>query len=298
MEFKYSGQDLVEFVKKGLGHEKLEASNRGVLIPGLRGVTLAGFNKLETNENEPDRYNDTLCPIYFENPTTTRHETVICTVEPGAHYTRVDPHPKGAARLPLCRMMEFKWGKHRGRTALVPVHADVVVRDANGNFHIDPAEKVHIGNFQLRIHSGGKNPKSVGKYSAGCIAILGGEDGVGWRKLVAICQKNTQDKFYVILAEGDDFRHWIVHREEDRLGEFRATIHIGSRGEQVELLQELLNERHGYDLKTDGDFGIKTRDAFIAAQRKAKFKSAGECGLGQWERLQGKLGPYYDERSK
>lgn len=296
MKFQYSGQDLIEFVKKGLGYEDLEL-NRGVLILGLRGITPAGFNKFETNENEPDKYNDTLCPIWFENPTTIRHEAVICTIEPGAHYTKIEPHPKGAARLPLCRMMEFKWGKHHGRTALVPVHADVVVRDANGNFRIDPAEKVHVGDFQLRIHSGGKNRESVGKYSAGCIAVYGGKDGIGWQKLLAICEKNTLDRFYVILAEGSDFSRWNVHREEDHSGDFRATIHIGSQGKQVELLQQLLNERHGCDLKPDGDFGIKTRDAFIAAQRKAKFEPCGECGLGQWERLEGKKGPYYDERS-
>lgn len=293
MEFSYSAQDLADFIIQGLGF-KVQEKEYAVTLLGLKGCLPVGEN-LTLNRNEPDFYNDTLSLIWHEE-ITARHKGLRCTLDPGRRYTEITPHPQGAAHLIECRPMEFKWGKHHGNAALVPARLDVVWRDQDGDYHLDSHERIFRGNFQLRIHFGGTDLASIHGWSAGCIAIFGGQNGEAWQILLKICRRHPFDRFNLIIVRGYDFHHWLLLKECGRLGEFRATIHIGSQGKQVELLQRLLNQGHGMTIEADGDFGQKTLAAFLTAQRNFGIEPKAVCGPGQWERLQGIQGPYSDER--
>ncbi len=52
----------------------------------------------------------------------------------------------------------------------------------------------------------------------------------------------------------------------------------------ISRLQSQLNE-HGFDLKVDGDFGPKTREAVIAFQMSKGLISDGIVGPGTWKEV-------------
>ena len=64
----------------------------------------------------------------------------------------------------------------------------------------------------------------------------------------------------------------------------KPTVKKGSKGEYVELLQELLAV-HGYILKADGDFGPVTDSAVRAFQRSRGLVVDGIVGPKTWEAL-------------
>lgn len=64
----------------------------------------------------------------------------------------------------------------------------------------------------------------------------------------------------------------------------RMLLVMGTKGDQVEELQELLNKR-GAKLVADADFGPATKRAVIAFQRKAKLVPDGKAGLATWAAL-------------
>ena len=73
--------------------------------------------------------------------------------------------------------------------------------------------------------------------------------------------------------------------EYEDVGKYRATIKKGSKGEAVELLQELLNVK-GIQVVVDGDFGQKTEDAVKKFQIINKLEVDGIVGPKTWEKLQ------------
>lgn len=294
MEFGYSAQDIEDFILNGLRFG-VQARDNAVTLLGLKGFLVYSPGAGTLNRNEPDLYNDTFLAVWHEN-LTTKHDDFRCTLEPGRYYTEHPLNPGGAARLPECRLLQFKWGTHHNKPALVPADLDVVVRDANGNYRIDPHERVHIGNFQVRIHSGGDNLNSIGEWSAGCPAVYREK----WERLLKICERHPFERFNIILGRGYDFYHWLLLKEAGRLDEFRATVHVGSRDGlekgNVWKLQMLLNKDYSAGLNPDGDFGLKTLRAFMAAQESLNvFPVRAVCSRPMWERLREMAGPYEDE---
>lgn len=287
MQIKYRPEQLVSYIEEGMGITIPRKPNAVTLI-NLLGSTPVGSYKLELNKNEPDLYNDCLIAIIrvfrgFEA------YAVKVTGEPGKKYTKDIPHPQGVAHLIECSPMKFKWGTHKGRQALVPATADVVWRDENKNHVLDPAEKLFRGNFQLRIHSGGTK-ESIGGWSAGCIAVHGGEAGKPWEKLLEILNKHPLKYFDVFVSRGYAFYRWT----EDN--EYQIPIHIGSQGIQVMNMQKFLNINFESGLRIDGDFGTKTLNAYLSAQKKKKIKRLSAYFTeAQKQRLRGAEGPQEDE---
>ena len=303
MKFWVRAQEFADFLSEGLRfpvHTSLDAVTllglKGCLIHKVEGEML----QMEIIPNLPDKWNDTLFAVHHDD-LAVHADAFLCTLEPSWYYTKIEAHPQGAARLPEMRRFEFKCGKHHGRPALIPADLDVVVRDANGNFKIDTFARVYCGNFQLRIHSGGANPNSIGRSSAGCIAVFGGEKGEPWQRFLELRKRHPFDRFPLVLSNAKDLYRWLGLKDAGRKFEFRATVHIGSKdykaGEgHVSDLQTLLNRLYGFHLPVDGDFGPRTLNALLEAQRReGLLEPQAVCDNSIWERLEGKLGPYEDE---
>lgn len=62
------------------------------------------------------------------------------------------------------------------------------------------------------------------------------------------------------------------------------TLRKGSKGDDVKLLQEILNS-YGYSLKVDGDFGPRTEDAVKKFQKSHGLKVDGIVGPKTWDAL-------------
>lgn len=63
-----------------------------------------------------------------------------------------------------------------------------------------------------------------------------------------------------------------------------ANLRLGSQGNDVKLLQELLNS-YGYSLKVDGDFGIRTDAAVKQFQKSRGLVADGIVGAKTWNAL-------------
>lgn len=61
-------------------------------------------------------------------------------------------------------------------------------------------------------------------------------------------------------------------------------LRLGSQGNDVKLLQELLNS-YGYSLKVDGDFGIRTDAAVKQFQKSRGLVADGIVGAKTWNAL-------------
>lgn len=274
MSFELHDNQLADFIKDGLEYPALEQGE--VIILGLKGLTKVTNNSFKTNDNEPDLYNDLVIPFCYGPDYYIKMLPRQATVEPGYYYTKIEVAPGGAAHFPLYRTAIYKTGFHKGKRALVPKEAQVVVRDENGNFRIDSFERHYKGWFGIHIHKGGHGP-SIGKNSAGCIAIISGE----WVDFLAFCERNSKSgTFKVLVLEGNDLQVW----QTDPYG-FHPTMHIGSLGPHVEKLQLALNKTFKANLKPDGDFGLYTRQKFLEAQKALKLDQTGICDKTFWRSL-------------
>lgn len=65
----------------------------------------------------------------------------------------------------------------------------------------------------------------------------------------------------------------------------RPLLKRGSKGQDVRDLQTILVKYHGAQIKIDGDFGVATRDALAAVQRKLGLLGDGEAGPKTWAKL-------------
>ncbi|MFB2938806.1 peptidoglycan-binding protein [Aerosakkonemataceae cyanobacterium BLCC-F154] len=63
-----------------------------------------------------------------------------------------------------------------------------------------------------------------------------------------------------------------------------AILRLGSKGEDVKLLQQLLNS-YGYSLVVDGDFGSRTDAAVKGFQRSRGLVVDGIVGINTWNAL-------------
>lgn len=65
---------------------------------------------------------------------------------------------------------------------------------------------------------------------------------------------------------------------------YHPTLKMGSKGQAVKELQNLLNKK-GYTLKPDGDFGILTKASVMNFQRTQKLTDDGIVGPKTWSKL-------------
>ena len=64
-----------------------------------------------------------------------------------------------------------------------------------------------------------------------------------------------------------------------------VTVEWGNDNQHVKDLQWLLKNKHGYSLTIDGDFGLKTKTAVVAFQKKHRLTADGIVGAKTWKKL-------------
>jgi hypothetical protein len=236
---------------------------------------------LELTGNLPDRYNDSV--ILFWCDANGQHvASHQATTQPGRFYTRHPLNPHGAAHL-LWGHHFYRRGKHRGKPALVSASGlDRVWRDADGDFSQDPDEIVHTGRFGIHLHAGGE-AESIGRWSAGCIAIHGGFDGEPYQSFLERVSCHPGKLFNLVLWRGADVRRWIAAKSG-----WRPTLRCGIRGSWVARLQHLLNSCLDAELIIDGDWGALTQGRFLAFQELRNLARDGICGTMTWKALEEK----------
>lgn len=143
-------------------------------IIGIEGINPDGTFNLD----QPDRWNDLIGLLSFDNGVPYWKCLYVGTTEPGSYYTKNRLNPNGAARLDTgYHPGLWQVGKHRGYLALVQVGTARLIRDSNGNHRRDDKvtfEKWKGVNFHTTKTTGWRgifNPNSIGKWSAGCTVI-------------------------------------------------------------------------------------------------------------------------------
>jgi hypothetical protein len=248
-----------------------------------------------------------------------RVRVLRATTEPGRYYTRIDPHPAGAAHLMWGHHL-YKPGKHRGKPALVSASGlDRVWRDRDGDFTQDMTERVYIGRFGIHVHAGGR-ADSIGRWSAGCIAIHGGYEGEPYLFFLDRIERHPGRLFNLVLWGARDMCSWLKSRgqpvepyvsDECVTGcvtgvtgggrcvtggvtggvtgcvtGWKPTLRYGITSPWVARMQRLLSFHLDCRLVSDGDWGPMTQDAFLRFQREAGLVVDGICGPRSWERLE------------
>ncbi len=296
---------------------------------------------IELNRNTPDLYND--CVVLFwrnrdagANKKGVLREGVLrvrvlrvralrATTEPGRYYTQMSPHPRGAANLVWGHHI-YKRGRHRGHPALVSATGlDRVWRDRDKDFVQDMSERVETGRFGIHVHAGGRG-ESIGRWSAGCIAIQGGYEGEAYRFFLERIERHPGKLFGLTLWGARDLGNWMKTRGQPeepytsgrcvtgvtgvmslrperklrvivkmpRRGTgvtgWRPTLRYGIQNPWVARMQKLLNHRMDSRLVVDGDWLSRTQEAFLYFQRENGLKVDGICGPLSW----GKLSPRGD----
>ena len=244
---------------------------------------------MEVNQNIPDRYNDSVVLFWREADSSggdDRGSGVLRvlrgTTEPGRYYTTVKPHPKGAAHLVWGKHL-YRRGKHRGKPALVSATGmDRVWRDKDGDFGQDTSDKVYEGRFGIHVHAGGSS-RSIGKWSAGCIAICGGYEGESYSFFLERLNAHPGKVIGLTLWGSRDFIRWF----QDKKG-WRPTLRYGISNPWVADVQRLLNRCPDERLVTDCDWGPATQKKFLEFQRENQLVVDGICGPFSWKRLERK----------
>jgi len=241
-------------------------------LPELEG--LVGLNR-----NAPDAYNDGVA-LFWKDEQGRHVRALRATTEPGRHYTQVRPHPAGAAHLVWGHHL-YKRGKHRGHPALVSASGlDRVWRDADADFVQDVSEKVYVGRFGIHVHAGGTG-RSIGRWSAGCVAIRGGYEGEPYRFFTERLKAHPGKLVGLVLWGARDLTRWVQDKEG-----WRPTLRCGIRNPWVARMQRLLNRHLDARLVPDGEWGPLTHREFTAFQRQEGLAVDGVCGPLSWAALE------------
>lgn len=167
---------------------------------GIRGAVPTGPDSLSLRGNQTDHWNDTI-GIWGGSWGLFQG-----TVEPGRFYTQNPMNPQGAAHLVPVevarRPWTYQWGTHKGYRALVQAEKFSVRRDRDRDGIPEPSEPIETGFFGIHVHWGGSN-WSVGKWSAGCQVLFGGDgEGSQWRAFKKMLQDTGQSQFSYFLIDG------------------------------------------------------------------------------------------------
>lgn len=152
----------------------LDKGKGEVNIVGIEGINQDGT----FNNDQPDRWNDLIGLLSFENGYPIWLCLFVGTTEPGSYYVKNPLNIGGAARLDT-GYHEALWqiGLHRGYTALTQTGTARLVRDGNRNHRRDDKktlEKWRGVNLHTTKTTGWRgmfNNSSIGRWSAGCTVI-------------------------------------------------------------------------------------------------------------------------------
>lgn len=283
-EFTKVGWDALASFVRMLGYEVDDAPGCGQLL-ALQGCKVSGIGAdylmLAAQQNSPDIYNDYL--VWFGRDAAGKKVVAafLGTVDPGAYYTKDDPHPLGAAHLTFGQHL-YKIGKHQGHEALRSHNEkNRVWRDADGDFKLDIDEQVYVGVFGTNIHAGGKT-SYVGKWSAGCLNVAGGWEGP-WLEFIGLARRHLTQKptLRVTIWSTFDLLRWVNEEGSD---DFLPTVVPGVFGPWARKVQEGLRSR-GYELEADGDWRGGTTSLVVKFQLLKGLSGDGVVGPKTWNYL-------------
>ena len=140
---------------------------------------------LRTLPGKPDSYDDHLCVLWDD-----KMEVFACTADPGRFYLQNPTRVAGTAILahPQHIKAGFQLGSHKGLyPCLTQTRSLPVWRDNNKDGVAEYGGKLYIDSQGIQIHMGGKG-STVGKYSAGCIALA----LEGWPRFIQIATQSIQ----------------------------------------------------------------------------------------------------------
>lgn len=246
--------------------------------------SLMDLVEIHNNPHASDLYNDSLI-LFGKMEGRSWSRVLPATTEPGVFYTEVNPHARGAANLVWGHHL-YKHGKHRGRPALVSASGvDRVWRDRDGDYTQDLGERIYEGQFGIHIHSGGK-AEEIGGWSAGCIAVQGGEEGEAWQFLLEKIGKHPGKLFDLTLWGGQNLAAWVSSGVSNNHW-WRPTLYSGVQGAWVCSLQRVLNKRISSSLIEDGDWGLQTQKALDQFCDRRGLPKTCQVGAELWRLLGG-----------
>lgn len=276
-------RNLIEFIAF-LGYPT-EMDPGCVQVLALQGCKVtpsgAAAADIEVVSNVPDIYNDCLLCV---GKTPKGAPLVIPfpgTVNPGKHYTQVEPHPQGAANITF-GLHEYVLGLHQGKEALrAKNELNRIWRDKDGDFTVDPTEQVFVGVFGTNIHPGGRT-EYVGKNSGGCLNVAGGWSGP-WVQFLDLAKQHLRLKasLPVVIWSASDLVGWLCAPDT-----FLPTVVPGVLGTWATAVQAELR-RHGSRLIVDGDWRAGTTAEVVVFQKKHGLLADGIVGPKTWSYLLG-----------
>lgn len=175
----------------------------GVTIIGVEGVDL----KLNPHADRMDEWND--IALLIRAYETGNYEIVgpfVCTTEPGRYYTQTRVlNRRGAAYVKLDTkhngIWQLGWHKDQKDCLIQTGNSITVIRDEDQDGLRDRGEYEDTGYFGINFHhtKGNYNPKSIGKWSAGCCVLPSPQEH---RAIVNAFKKSGQSKCSYVLLDG------------------------------------------------------------------------------------------------
>ncbi len=249
--------------------------------------------RISSNDNAPDRYNDTHI-LARRNPKTGQPEIYVSrgTSEPG---DSAKLNPKGAPYL--C------WGQHYFEPIRRAKDGRLVLQGKNGvtrfwrdklrggTRHVQEVDEVArtqaIGQW---YHAMGKG-ETIQDWSLGCVGPRGGWDGEAWKTFRDWLKDHPKDKPIILTLWGiEDYCEFsTVMRHLVGPPQYNPTLRMGIRDLNtygpVHRLQELLKKVHYDPGVVDGDWMNKTQVAFVEFQKANGLNPDGICGKASWNKL-------------
>jgi hypothetical protein len=167
------------------------------------------------NADRADEWNDRrIVFVVGKNGRPTITHNVPATTEPGLFFTDHPLNKGGAARIAFQQYKAWMVGTHKAGTktaqeALVQAGSISVFRDKNKD-GIRPGDTVHVGSgFGINQHGtlGDKGPKTIGRWSAGCLVARQQADHRLFMKIVKRDPRfgaNNGYRFMTAVIAGDD----------------------------------------------------------------------------------------------
>lgn len=142
-------------------------------------IAFEGYNTdLKANGDKPDAWNDAVCVLAIDtNGKLEISDIFKCTTEPGRYYVANRLNPKGAAFVLTDTLHKDIWvkGTHKDQpNCLIQSGNTIKVRrDLNGDSIRGTSEPLEEGWFGINFHhtKGNYDPKSIGRWSAGCCVL-------------------------------------------------------------------------------------------------------------------------------
>jgi len=195
-------QKILDFMRaRG---DKLFTAAGEVNIIAVEGMNLNGT----LNTDAPDRFNDFIGALVFENGKPRWLGAWVCTTEPGRHYTQKRLNPQGAARIEFGQYSAWQVGIHNGdHEALIQTGGKLTVRRDRDNSMTRTNDPIDSGFFGINIHHGwNASLSAIGRTSAGCTVIPNAREFLHFMRLVKSeprYRRNAKFVFTVAYLPGD-----------------------------------------------------------------------------------------------